>query len=1108
MPTGPTGHFNQYQMSGPPPQPNENNWNTQSAMNWQQQQPPAPLINTSVQQQQQQQHIPNIQQMSVPHQFSATNVFDNSNTNTDGWGDWGDGDWNDNSQKRTYAAGNQFNNVLPPPPQALYGQPTHYQQQQLQQPFPSQQSNDHSPHGNQSSTNIADSFRDNTNWNWNASESVAAASNEPLFQTVGKDAVAKHSRNMSNASDTTAATEKLENNLPRPPDNNKNTQLNNPAMSRIIKGERLLTPQWSTESQMSHTSSDRSVDSDAMNSRSTTSSDDPSHHQQHYGFHETNQQSVSNFGVENESSHHTYNVHEEPKSVDKLDEVLFALNVNHHHTDASTNSYQNPIDVVQPPPTNTQQITENEWNTGQNFQVSTPPTPVNNYQNETISSMTSQQPLRPSSVSNLPPPPAFQEFSRITPSPMNHPPQSTSSPLNLPPPPTMQQLARKNSSPLNQPQIQSTPPPMSQPGQPQINNAFSSEYTGMLPPPPLQHSQRKNSSPQNQLLSQLPATTSSGLENPFKRTGAHVHNKNIFHSDTMTSQSTTTMPAQFNQFTTNEFNQQHPPPDNSEVLDQNINRNFIAHENHELAPHNDRNQYLQTGHLSEEAFTPTEIQSTNYEQNDNLPPPGLSRLVLGQPEIENHQTHPTEPPPGLARMVPGTELTHSTPLNLDRQADGQDTMAHVSSIRPSNVSNYPMQQHQQQQHHSNNILDRNLYLVPGESDIHTQRVVTGGLEREQSRSVQDVSVISLADEERELVMDGENLEDDNQISRDDPIEGANTGDETQATANVVENEQIVSPIESNKKFNSNPSTCNDDSDKERSTYYRSQTRRGDEISGHRRRRDKNAERYETEDTDFSDRDRGRLNREGSVRNDRPRRSKDKDEWPKENRERYRDDRERNRKDGDRYRGDKSRQDRYARYETDGSRYETEDSRYERYRRDDREPRDPRRDESDRRHRKGDRSDRGERSDRGDRINRPDRQNESRSNRYKEPSDRKRDKTRSADSYYDYDDDHYRRAGSRNALDRDREKDARYAAPNYYNQQGYQQGYGYDQYSYYQQQQYYETLRRTNPQAYAEWYKMYYSQMQQAQMTGNNITTATDGRESVHSGRSSANEKER
>ncbi|XP_060525165.1 protein transport protein Sec16A isoform X2 [Cylas formicarius] len=63
-----------------------------------------------------------------------------------------------------------------------------------------------------------------------------------------------------------------------------------------------------------------------------------------------------------------------------------------------------------------------------------------------------------------------------------------------------------------------------------------------------------------------------------------------------------------------------------------------------------------------------------------------------------------------------------------------------------------------------------------------------------------------------------------------------------------------------------------------------------------------------------------------------------------------------------------------------------------------------------------------------------------------------------------------------------------------------QSFAYDPYNpYYQQYQYYENLRRTNPQAYAEWYRKYYQQA--------SSSYAGDDRASVHSGRSSANEEQ-
>lgn len=110
------------------------------------------------------------------------------------------------------------------------------------------------------------------------------------------------------------------------------------------------------------------------------------------------------------------------------------------------------------------------------------------------------------------------------------------------------------------------------------------------------------------------------------------------------------------------------------------------------------------------------------------------------------------------------------------------------------------------------------------------------------------------------------------------------------------------------------------------------------------------------------------------------------------------------------------------------------------------------------------------------------------------------KRRGGDKRYNYDEDYHHRSGSRTASERDRERQ---------NQSYYQAnagGYNYDHYAYYQQQQqYYENLRRTNPQAYAEWYRKYYGQLQQQQTPID--LNATDGRESVHSGRSS-NDKDR
>lgn len=439
---------------------------------------------------------------------------------------------------------------------------------------------------------------------------------------------------------------------------------------------------------------------------------------------------------------------------------------------------------------------------------------------------------------------------------------------------------------------------------------------------------------------QLPPISAGSSSNLYRRTTLPIHRNLQFQPPSVAAP--TIIPTNFHHDET---------PDNSEVPGQ------------EIAPTNERNQYLQTGHLSEEPTIPSPPAPTISENVDFLPPPGLSRLVLGQPE--NFQNNYNEPPPGLDRMIPGTELENSSDLSFERHADGEVSTARISSfpvpVEPAQI----------------NISDRNLYLVPGESTSQSQRVVPGGDEENFTSEIVDLN-LQINDEERELIMDGENLEDEPQIpeiqTREEPIEGANTLDEIPTS--LVETE-----IEVHKDL-SNTSTANDDSDKERNSYYKN--RRGEEIP-RKRNTNKSKERYETEDTDYySDKDRRRYERDvtsrdrGEIRGDR-----DKE------RDRYRDRRDTNSHERDRYRrdGDKDRyykekydRDRGERYDRNNSRYETDGSKYDTERdgnrqssrnefqkrkdgRDNRDDRDSdfRRDDKDRKYRR-DRSDK-ERDDR-------------------------------------------------------------------------------------------------------------------------------------------------
>lgn len=121
----------------------------------------------------------------------------------------------------------------------------------------------------------------------------------------------------------------------------------------------------------------------------------------------------------------------------------------------------------------------------------------------------------------------------------------------------------------------------------------------------------------------------------------------------------------------------------------------------------------------------------------------------------------------------------------------------------------------------------------------------------------------------------------------------------------------------------------------------------------------------------------------------------------------------------------------------------------------------------------------------------------------------------------YDEESYSGRRSQNASERDyerperyprrsrdhTEKDRKYDANSYYQQYAGYDPSSYNYSSYYQHQQYYETLRRTNPQAYYEWYTKYYAMMQ-AQTRQQPTSTADELGGSLRSGYSSSNEKER
>ena len=217
----------------------------------------------------------------------------------------------------------------------------------------------------------------------------------------------------------------------------------------------------------------------------------------------------------------------------------------------------------------------------------------------------------------------------------------------------------------------------------------------------------------------------------------------------------------------------------------------------------DRHNYLVTGQLSQER----PIAPQHHQQEDNrvlsesLPPPGLSRMVVGQPESNQQQVTVTDvPPPGLNRMVTGTETTPSNYMNYQRQADGEVSQA-PSMAMPRPQSNSPftgnLHHHQDIVQPSFNTSDRNLYLVAGESDVNSQRVIPGVesnfsspgnlMSPMQNLHIQDHDEfvnVSVPVQERNVNVDGmetvpesQQLSIDAQPTREEVIDGANDNTE-------------------------------------------------------------------------------------------------------------------------------------------------------------------------------------------------------------------------------------------------------------------------------------------------------------------------------------------
>ncbi|CAG5034724.1 unnamed protein product [Parnassius apollo] len=790
--------------------------------------------------------------------------------------------------------------------------------------------------------------------------------------------------------------------------------------------------------------------------------------------------------------------------------------------------------------------------------------------------------------------------------------------------------------------MENLPPPVQLPTS--ISSAESVQHlssniaptsNSMPPPPPV--STATQAPPTVSSTSMPPPTNfpASLSQNPFKHAGPFSH-KNISKTNSNTSSqifppqmpnSSLTSPAVVNKIS--QHNRMpagfganlETTPDNSERPDQPQASNFRQipvtqqiPDNLEVAPQNDRNEYLQTEHLSSVDYG----ENTDFSQN--APPPGLRRMVVGQQETEYRQNlniSGDEPPPGLARMVPGQQTESDNGYNqpienyIDRHADGQLT---ESTNRPFRQADGQQTPDNFTQPPTNRVTDRRPIgldrMVPGESSNNeyrqyqgsnyggstAPRVVTGvdhdyplhtdvgptdvreqnvdgsdytetttrnttrniiGL-REQSNNTSVDFSSAPEEQQREVTMEGENLQDLSIIS------GAEMGFSREQMFDVVSgnvtdlgtdrghdaSDSVEYPAKNSRRQSVNRiNTSGDDSERDR-TFKSSPIR---DREKHKTSRDRDRDRERDKEGRYSRGDRKydrdpdrRLGRDGQ-RSEKDRRDRDKD---RERRDR-----------------DISPDIRRHRRSTRSHRYETEDTDYysdkerdrRRYREGSYSSKPPRPDDKERRHDDRRRHNTKERESRYDEESggrrRSDRHRDRYERRYRdidlnrkygnlrrEEEERRRVVTFSKDAKSSNCETYSSpsRAGSREATatdedmpeperrrrDRDRDRDRRSRGPrdpreirdprdprepDPYYLAGYGGGAYGDPFALQRQQySYYERLRRTDPAAYMRLYK----QLMAGQLPAHNVYAEgysslgydmrAEERGSVHSGRSSTN----
>lgn len=510
---------------------------------------------------------------------------------------------------------------------------------------------------------------------------------------------------------------------------------------------------------------------------------------------------------------------------------------------------------------------------------------------------------------------------------------------------------------------------------------------------------------------------------------------------------------------------------NSAAQDVSASINSPQQDSHNIV-NTDRDNYIVTGQLSSQ-----DIQ----QQSPNFPPPGLSRMVVGQNENNSEQVqYQTQEIPMFGinqRMVTGIEDTSPTYNNYQRQVDGENAQSSHQPIRPPSVpspapmegnfqreidgevaeneqptisvsmaqpapievGNYMNYQRQADGEVSNDpstrspvvndhaTVDRSSYFVTGgtETQPDSQRFVPGL----ESESTTQMHGLQISQDSHSYEMNMSHMSNrDNEVegidvtSREEDIDGANENSETSNTISDKHEKDTNTRdgvLVGNVKAGSSKKTTLDTSEDEK-------------------------ELQELEANNSKTRPKERHKRNESYESDsyRSRDKPSRDEYDKRDRHGHGSEPRKKNDDSDEYRKrEKKRTSRSKKY-SDNEEYESE---------------------------------------RGTR-------------RFREKDGR--EKTRRSKDYYE---DDRRRRERRSYGDRERDRDR---------ERGQQYGYygnypGYDQYGSYNPYAQLEHLRRTNPQAYYEWYTKYYAGMMQQ----NSMQHQQDVM-SLHSGYSSSNEKDK